>query len=64
MEGNNLVELLAQIHAPVIDTGLFSCVLCFCLLVIHAVYFNNNISQVVEIFRVVACRIQEENANN
>ena len=33
LEGNNL-ELSAQIH------GLFSCALCFCLSVSHAVYFN------------------------
>ena len=41
VEGNNLAELRDQIHAPVIDTVLFSCASCFCLLVIHAAYFNN-----------------------
>ena len=40
MEGNNLAELRAQIHAPVIDTGLFSCALCFCLLVIDMLYIS------------------------
>ena len=56
VEGNNLAELCAQIHAPVIDTELFSCALCFCLLVIHAV------SQVAETFRVVAYHSQGEKA--
>ena len=60
VEEINLAELRAQIHAS--HTGLFSCALCFCLQVIHAVYFNNHISQVAELFRVVACRIQEGNA--
>ena len=29
VKGNDLAELHAQIHAPVIDTGLLSCDLCF-----------------------------------
>ena len=41
VKGNDLAELHAQIHAPVIDTGLLSCDLCFCVLVVRAVYFNN-----------------------
>ena len=40
MGGNNSAELYAQIHAPIIDTELFSCVLCLCLLMIYALYFN------------------------
>ena len=44
------------------DTGLYSSFWCFCLLMIHAVYFNNNMSQVAEIFSVVACHIQGEHA--
>ena len=63
VEGNYLGELRAQIHAPVIDTGLFPCALCFCLLVIHAVYFKfQGFCLPPESFRVVACRIQGENA--
>ena len=29
VEGHNLAELCTQMHAQVIDTGLFSCALCF-----------------------------------
>ena len=62
VEGNNLAELRVQIHAPVTETGL----LCFVFLLVsdfiswYAVYFNNYMSDVVEIFRVVACRIQRD----
>ena len=62
VEGNNLVELFAQMQAPIIDTGLLPRALCFCSLMIHAVYFNNYISQSAEVFRAVACRIQGDNA--
>ena len=58
-------DITRRIYASVIDTVLFSC-LCVCVHVCVffclAVYFNNFISQVVEIFRVVACRIQRVHA--
>ena len=57
-EITGLIYVLRYMHQSSVDTGLLSSALCFCLLVINDIYFSKNyISQVAEIFRVVACRI-------